>query len=333
MKFLICGLGSIGRRHLRNLRMLGEHDIVLYRTHRSTLPDDDLAGIPVETDIHAALEHGPHAAVISNPTALHLEAAIPAARAGCHLMLEKPISHSLEGIDELKEALEQGGGQVLVGYQFRFHPTLRRAAALIAEGTIGKPLSARSHWGEYLPGWHPWEDYRQSYSARPDLGGGVVLTLSHTLDYLPWLLGEVDAVWAFAGKLSSLELQVEDTAEIGLRFGSGGLGSVHLNYHQRPPAHTLEITGEQGTLRWDNASGSLRVYSALADAWEEYPPAEGFERNQMFVDLMRHFIAVAERKEQPICSLEDGLRALRLSLAALRSAETGQRVEMERFGG
>jgi predicted dehydrogenase len=333
MKFLICGLGSIGRRHLRNLRMLGEHDIVLYRTHRSTLPDDELAGIPVETNIHAALEHGPQAAVISNPTALHLEAAIPAARAGCHLMLEKPISHSLEGIEALKEALEQGGGRVLVGYQLRFHPTMRKAAALLAGGAIGKPLSARAHWGEYLPGWHPWEDYRQSYSARPDLGGGVVLTLSHTLDYLPWMLGEVDAVWAFAGKLSSLELQVEDTAEIGLRFISGGLGSVHLNYHQRPPAHTLEITGEQGTLAWDNASGSLRVYSALADAWEEHPPPEGFERNQMFVDLMRHFISVAEGKEQPICSLEDGLRALRLSLAALQSAETGQRVEMERFAG
>jgi predicted dehydrogenase len=333
MKFLICGLGSIGRRHLRNLRMLGEHDIVLYRTHRSTLPDDELAGIPVETNIHAALEHGPQAAVISNPTALHLEAAIPAARAGCHLMLEKPISHSLEGIEALKEALEQGGGRVLVGYQLRFHPTMRKAAALLAGGAIGKPLSARAHWGEYLPGWHPWEDYRQSYSARPDLGGGVVLTLSHTLDYLPWMLGEVDAVWAFAGKLSSLELQVEDTAEIGLRFISGGLGSVHLNYHQRPPAHTLEITGEQGTLAWDNASGSLRVYSALADAWEEHPAPEGFERNQMFVDLMRHFISVAEGKEQPICSLEDGLRTLWLSLAALQSAETGQRVEMEQFAG
>jgi hypothetical protein len=126
--------------------MLGERDIVLYRTHRSTLPDDELAGIPVETDWTPPLSTASAGCIISNPTALHLEAAIPAARAGCHLLLEKPISHSLEGIDELKEALEQGGGQVLVGYQFRFHPTLRRAAELLAKGR-SESRSRRAHTG------------------------------------------------------------------------------------------------------------------------------------------------------------------------------------------
>ncbi len=118
----------------------------------------------------------------------------------------------------------------------------------------------RAHWGEYLPGWHPWEDYRQGYSARPDLGGGVVLTLSHPLDYLRWLFGEVEALWAFTGKSSDLELQVEDTAEIGLRFANGVLGSLHLDYNQRPPGHWLEVITSQGTLRWDNLSGEVQVY-------------------------------------------------------------------------
>jgi predicted dehydrogenase len=322
---LICGLGSIGRRHLRNLAALGQQDIILYRTNQSTLADDELAGFLVEHKLEDALAHGPDAAIISNPTALHLETAVPVAEAGCHLLLEKPISHSLEGTGELQEAIQRGGGQVVVGYQFRFHPGLRLAAGLLSRGAIGRPLSARAHWGEYLPAWHPWEDYRQSYSARADLGGGVILTLSHTLDYMPWLLGAVRSLWALTGS-SALQLEVEDTAEMGLSFVSGAIGSVHVNYNQRPPSHTLEIVGELGTLRWDNADGSVRVFTAGAGSWEVFPPPEGFERNEMFLDLMRHFISVAKGESQPLCSLQDGLYALRLSLAALESSKTGRQV-------
>ena len=155
MKFLIAGLGSIGRRHLRNLIALGERDILLLRTFRSTLPDDDLAGFPVETDLQSALAHRPDAVIVANPTAHHLDVAIPAAAAGCHLLLEKPISHSLERLLDLRETVRRCGVQVLVGYQYRFHPGLQQAHRLLAEGAIGRPLSVHAHWGEYLPGWHP----------------------------------------------------------------------------------------------------------------------------------------------------------------------------------
>ena len=214
MKFLIAGFGSIGRRHFRNLLTLGERDILLYHTYHSSLPDDELGGFPIETDLRAALAHQPDAVIVSNPTALHLEVAIPAAQCGCHLLIEKPISHSMARIDELEQVVQQNDNQVLVGYQLRFHPGLKLVKKLLDEGAIGEPVSARAHWGEYLPDWHPWEDYRQGYSARSDLGGGVILTLSHPLDYLRWLLGEVDCLWAFAGRLGDLEIDVEDTAEI-----------------------------------------------------------------------------------------------------------------------
>ena len=92
------------------------------------------------------------------------------------------------------------------------------------EGRLGRLLAARVHFGEYLPAWHPWEDYRQGYAARADLGGGVLLTQCHSLDYLPWLVGEVESVWGFVGKLSDLEVDVDDTAEIGLRFDGRGAG-------------------------------------------------------------------------------------------------------------
>jgi predicted dehydrogenase len=363
VKILIVGLGSIGRRHLRNLVALGEHDLILCRTRQSTLPEAELAGFPCETDLAAALRHQPAAAIISNPTALHLEAAIPAAEAGCHLLLEKPVAASWDQVAELQAALQRSGSRVLVGYQFRFHPGLQRIAGWLgsADGPLGRALGVRSHWGEYLPGWHPWEDYRRGYSARADLGGGVVLTLSHPLDYLRWLLGEVDGVWALEGRQSGLAAGVEDTAEIGLRFANGALGSVHLNYYQRPPAHWLEITGTQGTVRWDSANGAVRLFQAeeafgtapierrqLSSVpglrsqeepligWQEFPIPLGFERNDLFLAEMQHFLAVCRAEAEPVCSLADGLQALKLALAAHRSAQAGRFIssdELRSAGG
>jgi predicted dehydrogenase len=322
MKFLIAGFGSIGRRHLRNLLALGERDILLYRTHRSTLPDGEFAGFPVETNLDTALAGGVDAVIIANPTSLHLKVAVPAAQAGCHLLIEKPLSHSLKGIQRLLQAVKASGSRVLVGYQFRFHPGLQRIAQLLQEGAIGRPVSVRAHWGEYLPDWHPWEDYRQAYAARQDLGGGVVLTLSHPIDYLRWLLGDIRQVWALTARSGELDLQgVEDIAEIGLKFQNGCLGSIHLDYLQRPPTHQLEIIGSQGTLRWDNASGEASLYMAETGAWEHFPVPVGFERNHLFLAEMRHFLDVARGASQPLCTLEDGIAALRICQLVLETAQ------------
>jgi YrbI family 3-deoxy-D-manno-octulosonate 8-phosphate phosphatase len=332
MKFLIAGLGSIGRRHLRNLVALGEQDILLYRTRQSTLPDQELFGYPVETDLTAALAHHPDAVIVANPTSLHLDIAIPAARAGCHILLEKPISHSFDRLPELEAAARESRVKVLVGFQFRFHPTLRQIAALLDEGAIGRPLSARANWGEYLPAWHPWEDYRQSYSARADLGGGVILTLSHPLDYLRWFFGEVESLWAFTSQQSELQLSVEDNAEIGLHFKSGLLATVHLDYNQRPPVHNLEIVGSQGTLKWDNSDGCTYLFRASKPeaGWQVLTPPGGFERNHLFLAEMSHFLDLIKTHAQPVCSLEDGVQALRLALAAMQSSQQGFLVKLDR---
>lgn len=341
MKFLIAGLGSIGRRHFRNLISLGEKDIVLLRTRKGMLPDDELSGYPVETNLNEALgKHKPAAVIVANPTAMHLDIAIPAAEAGCHILLEKPVSHSLERLDVLQKAAAQSGSRILVGFQFRYHPTLHKARELIRSNILGRILTVHAHWGEYLPQWHPWEDYRHSYAARADLGGGVVVTLTHPLDYLRFLLGEVESLWAFHGHISPLEVGVEDVAEIGLKFVvSGAVGGVHLNYVQRPPVHRLEIVGTNGTLRWDNADGILQFYKMPASfgsysdqpqapIMETFSPPKGFERNQLFVAQTHHFIEVARGEAEPVCGLEDGVMALRLALAAYESQKTGRRIEM-----
>jgi len=342
MKILIAGLGSIGRRHLRNLIGLGEKELILLRSHHATLPADELAGYPVETNVKEALEkHKPNAVIVANPTALHLDVAIPAAQAGCHILLEKPIANSLERVNELREAAQKSGSRILVGFQFRHHPTLLKSRELIQQGALGKVLTVHAHWGEYLPQWHPWEDYRQSYAARADLGGGVIVTLTHPIDYLRFIIGEVDSLWSFNGHLSPLELDVEDTAEIGLAFASGAVGGVHLNYVQRPPVHRMEIVGTGGTFRWDNADGILHFHkmpapfgsysdNPPAPVIESFSPPEGFDRNQLFVAQTRHFLETVRGESEPVCTLEDGIQALSLALAARESASTGQAVDFRR---
>ena len=314
MRFLIAGSGSIGRRHMNNLLQLGERDIILYRTFKSTLPDKELDGFPVEIDIHAALGHSPDAVIIANPTAYHLDVAIPAAEAGCHLFIEKPISHQLQRLDLLKAALQKGGGKVLIGYHFRYHPHFRQTKLLLDEGKIGRPLSAHAHYGDYLPQWHPWEDYRHGYSARPDLGGGVALTLCHPIDYLMWFLGEAQTLWKVQDKISDLDIQVEDITELGLRFANGAFGSVHLDFYQQPPAHYFEIVGSEGTIKWNHDDNILHIYSSKNKCWEAIPAPHGFERNDMFLSEMKHFIDVVCGVSAPLSSLHDGERVLKLIL-------------------
>ena len=323
MRFLIAGLGSIGRRHLKNLLFLGQRDIFLFRSKLSTLPDEELDGIPVEFDLQRALAAKPDAVIISNPTALHLDIAIPAAQAGCFLFLEKPLSNNLARIPELEKAIGSGGGKAFMGFQYRFHPGLQTIKELLEKNKIGRVIYSRCQWGEFLPGWHPCEDYRRGYSARSDLGGGVVLSLCHPIDYLHWLLGEVAQVYAFTGKLSNLEIEVEDTAEIMLRFVSGALGSLHLDYIQQPAQHFLEITGTDGLIKWNYADGAVQLFRNLTHQWEVFPLKTGFERNNLFLDEMSHFIEVIEGNVQPICSLQDGIFVQKIADAIYQSSLEG----------
>ncbi len=320
MKFVIAGLGSIGRRHLRNLVSLGEKDIILYRTHNSTMPEEDLAGFDVVTDYQQALAARPDAVIVSNPTALHLDIAIPAANQGIHLLLEKPVSHSMERIHELTASIEQNNVKTLVGFQYRFHPTMGKLREILLSGEIGTPVSCRAHWGEYLPNWHPWEDYRKSYAARPDLGGGVTLTLCHPFDYLRWILGDIDSLWAFTGASSELPIGAESIAEIGVKFVNGVVGSVHLDYLQQPGSHTLMIQGTKGQMNWDNATGELRLFQNSKNEWTSFLPPAGFERNDLFISEMSAFLSLLRGDGISPCTLEDGVAALKIVMAVHKSA-------------
>ena len=319
MKFLIIGYGSIGRRHFRNLLSMGEQDILFYRTHQSTLEDNELADFIVETDLKAALDHKPDAVIIANPSAYHLDAAIPAAREGCHILLEKPISHSMQRVEDFSQLVQKNGVKVLVGFQFRFHPNLLKIKEILEDNKIGRVLSYRSHWGEYLPAWHPWENYRHSYAARKDLGGGVLLTLCHNYDYLRWLFGEAQIHSTLLGYNSDLGIEVEDTAEIGLISDDDIIGSLHLNFTQMPVKNILDIVGTKGSIHWDYYKNQVDLYTFNNEGEVKtisYFVPDDFDRNDLFIEEMEHFIEVINGQAEPRCSLDDGIKALELSVQA-----------------
>jgi len=321
LRFLVIGCGSIGRRHLHNLGTLGVTNIIAFDTQAERRADvADSLGIETVDDLTAAWKSGPDVCLITAPTSLHTKLAGAAAEHGCHLFIEKPLSHSWENVEGLLGIATQQGLVTLVGCNLRFHPGLRAVKNLVAENAVGRVIAARVEVGQYLPDWHPWEDYRRSYSARRELGGGVILDAIHEIDYIRWLLGEVADVVCCAGKLSRLEIDTEDTAAILLRFQNGAIGEVHLDYVQRAYSRSCRIIGEEGTIEWDYTAGAVRHYSAHRKRWDVFTNPEGWEANQMYVDEMAHFLRCLDGAETPEASVFDAAKVLEIALAAKASA-------------
>jgi predicted dehydrogenase len=322
VRVLIAGLGAIGQRHARNLRAIDPGiELLAYRRRRlphvvtETLQRDDSRDVEEDfdgifADLGEALAARPDAVFVCTPSSRHLEVAQPAAEAGCHLFIEKPVSDTLEGMERLAATVAARNLVALVGCQWRFHPALRALHDRLGEGALGAPLRAAIEYREYLPDWHPYEDYRTSYAARADLGGGVVLTQIHDYDLAWWLLGPPRRVTASGGHVSDLDVDVEDTADAWLE---GAACPVHVTqtFAARPPRRVVSLVFESTTIEVD----LLR-------------PIEGFTRNDMFVAEVRHFLDCVERGAAPAIPLADGIGVLEVALAVKQSMRTGQPVEI-----
>ena len=340
MKILFVGLGSIGQRHLRNLRrLLGDTaEIIAYR-ERYTVPmlNDQQEVIENRSiareyqvreigTLEEALSEKPDIALIANPSSMHIEVAIKAAKAGCHLFIEKPLGAQHDGIGELIELVERRHLVAFVAYQLRFHPGLQRIFRWLQEQRIGKLISAHIVNGEYLPNFHPYEDYKISYAARRDLGGGCILTQTHEFDYIYWLFGIARRIVSIGGQLSDLELDVEDAVTILMecRCGEAPLPvSLCLNYVQSPPRRTCTIVGTKGKIELDFYAGRLELQPFKSDEIELYDLSY-LDRNDMFLAELEHFLQCVSSKSDPVVNLRSGYESLRMALAARASLESGK---------
>lgn len=332
MRVLIVGSGSIGRRHLANLRRIQpECDVTVLMRRDSSTSVDQLQPPPnrIVHTLQGALTHEPNAAIIASPASHHLVTAIPLAKAGVHILVEKPISNSIDDVDQLVATCADSGCVLMTGYNLRFDATLQAVKKSIDDGLIGKPVGVRAEVGQYLPDWRPGTDYRQAVSANRALGGGALLELSHELDYVQWLLGDIVSVSAEVGQLGDLQIDVEDYSELAVRFASGAIGNIHVDFLQRSASRQCRIIGSTGTLIWNGIEGTVRCFQSETNEWSDLLVASNDDRNQMYVaELTEFFDAIVEQRS-PNVTGECGRRALAVALAAKQSAKEGIVVTIE----
>jgi predicted dehydrogenase len=326
-RILVSGVGSAGERHLRNLLALGQEDIAVHRSRGLPFRTLDREFTSFDDLGRALAEWRPEVVLVTGPTALHLPVATAAAEVGAHVFVEKPLAGSTEGVDRLETALARSGRSLMVGYMLRFHPLLRQVKSWLDDGTLGRPLHWRSTWGEYLPDWHPWEDYRESYAARRDLGGGPALTFSHDLDLALWLFGDVLQACSLPMPAAPLAMDGRPGVDLLLRHAGGVLANLHLDFWQRPPQRAYEIVGTKGRATLDYYAGTLTRHAHpdgdavtpreldVATPVEVVHVPRGWDRNNMFVAELEHFLGCLERGEPPAPGLAEGLASAGLAKA------------------
>ncbi len=332
-RVLIVGLGSIGKRHARVVRQLLPQCEIIALRHRGCSGDPEPGIDHCVTEINAALALKPDVAVIANPASHHVEAALPLARSGVHLLVEKPISNMAANVPELIKTCRAQGVTLMTAYNMRFLPSLQRFRQHVRELRVGRVLSVRAEVGQFLPGWRAGSDYRQDVSAQARLGGGALLELSHEIDYLRWIFGEIDWVSAAMLRQSALEIDVEDTVHLILGFHpdparGAPVASVDIDFIRHDTTRGCTVIGEKGSLRWNAMESKVEVFEAGGSQWTtlDHCPVQ---RDDSYLGEWRHFLECVETGTRPAISGDDGLAVLHVIEAVRAASSSGQRMQVE----
>ena len=275
-----------------------------------------------------SLDQKPDVTFITNPTSLHIPAAIKAANSGSDLFIEKPLSNNLQGISKLQKIVNKNKLITFMGFNLRFLPILATLSDSIIHKGLGEIISIRAEVGQYLPEWHPNEDYSQNYSSSKSLGGGVILDLIHEIDYTKWLLRNdpITEVFCYSGTLSKLNIETEDIAEILLKTKKT-IVSIHMDYLQHPATRSCQVIGTKGKANIDITNNKGKIFDNYGGATEFYPNTY-FEMNFTYQDELKHFFdCVAKRKKTKI-DINEGKKLLELVLAIKKSSRLGKPVKL-----
>ena len=319
MTILICGLGSIGKRHFRLLRNAGVEKIIALRSGKNDKESitDTIADMEIyDTEEIAGLKID--GAVISNPTSLHIETAAELARCGIPMLIEKPLGKDLAGADELLKIVKEKNLPVLMGYNLLYHPGITGMKDLINQDKIGKVISARAQFGTYMPGWHKDEDYKKSYAANASLGGGVVLTSIHEQNYLTDMFGEITNTVAMESGGNVTGIDAEEAIEILMRHSSGVVSSIHLNFFQKPYYRNCQIIGTEGTLYWDFMIPEIKILFKDKTEMIELGDDPMELLNISYQKQTEHFLDIIRNNIEPRVGLEKGIDDLKIALKILK---------------
>jgi len=318
---LIVGYGSIGKRHLENFLQFKDIRLTVY-TKRNDLQLLKKKGIKVSNSLTECLKENPDVGVIANETSLHIPIAIKLAKEGLDLFLEKPLSNSLKDIEKLRAIVKKNKLITQMGCNLRFHPCIKKIKSLIEQQKIGKIISAQVQNYSYLP--DHIEDYRKSYAGRKDLGGGVILTQIHEIDYMYWFFQEVENVISIVGKFSELDVTAEDYVSCLLKFKNKIIGELHMDCFQRPDFKSCKIRGTKGEIYWDSDNNCVKIYNMNKKRWE-IKFDNGFSNNldtySTYVEELKHFLKCVKHRKETVNDLEQGISTLKIALAIKKASK------------
>ena len=325
MKILVIGYGSIGKRHVKNLLKISGVEVIIC-TKRKNLELKIKNKCKIFVTVEKSLKENPDAAIITNTTTKHVSTALKLAKLGIHLLIEKPLSNNLKNIKKLSQIVKEKRIITLIGCNMRFHPCIQQIKCVIENKELGKIISIHSENGSYLPDWHPNENYQNSYASKKELGGGVILTCIHEIDYLYWFFGKVKEVFSITGKFSDLEINAEDLASIIIKFKNNSVAEVHLDYFQKPNHRSCKIIGTKGSLIWDSNSNTVKIYKIKTKKWLNKIKIENYDENLMYVDELNHFLKCIQEHKETINPLKQGIETLEIAVW-LKKASKSKKME------
>ncbi len=324
VNYVVVGTGSIGLRHLRLLHQSFEGQVAAMpiRSERRTLLTEQ--GFRVVASWEEAARLGIRYAVIATDTACHPTGIEAAAKAGCDVLVEKPLAVDSQVARMAMNVAISLERKVWVGCCLRFQSAMNDFRHFLTH--VGKVYSVRIECQSYLPDWRPDRPYRDSYSARAG-EGGVLRDLIHEIDYATWLFGWPRAVQAKIRNLERLGIEAEETADLLWETDDGVLVSMSLDYLSRPSRRRMRVVGEQGSLEWDGITHVVTLAMA-GQAEQVFHSPQSHDEMYLAQDLA--FIESSRTSPDPrLATGEDGVRALAICDAARRAAESRCEVEVE----
>lgn len=331
-RFAIVGFGSAGDRALQVLRELRPESEFLVVSRQGSAGE----GFRSTRSLDDVVAFEPDAVILSGPATTRADTLRQIGALGVPVFIEKPLAHTLDDAVTVTRVLGSVVACSQLGYNLRFSGSLIAFRDLVRGGQFGRVQRFTAETAQYLPDWRPDKDYRETVSARADLGGGVLLELSHELDYLRWIFGEWDWVSAWTGRMSALEIDVEDTALVtigieGDRNSTQVVGQLSLDFVRRDKTRTITAVCETGTLRWDGSAGTLEVYDSSELRWETVLTDSGSPST--YRAQWESFVSVVENGSAPRVAISDGIAALRAVEAIRQSHEqSGARVFLRALG-
>jgi len=326
-KILIVGFGSIGKRHMRNILSKKNIEVIIC-SKRNDLKFKE-KNIKVVKTIDKAIFEKPDIAFVTNETSYHVKIANKLTKAGIDLFIEKPLSSSTNGLQELRRNIKKRRLITLVGCDHRFQPCLKKIKELIDKNRLGRIYSVQVESSSLLSDWHPYEDYRKGYSAQNKLGGGIATTMTHELDFLRWFFGDVKEIFSITKKVSDLEITADDISAMTMIFKNGVIGELHLDYFARPEFKSCKIRGTVGTLYWNTESNDIRIFYNNQNKWKIIFKAKNFERNQMFVKELEYFLKCVKNRDKTFNDVNEGIKTLEVILGAKKSSNVKKTVKIE----